>query len=218
MTNSAALSARLRAGRPRLLQRAGDGIGDLHAEHVAEHRARTAAASPDRNARPGAAGDARGRHRRPRAGARPAARRRDGTSAIARPGRRACRARRGRARVARRPGRPRRRSPSTRDLQRERRRFDRNATRRPSSARRASRVSGSSASARLSAASSVRPASGFQLKRRCGHRGILAGACRASLDGRPIPARRDAQGRARAGIRRTRCSRAGLRSIDTCGT
>ena len=39
-------------------------IGDLHAEHVAEHRARTAAASPDRSARPGAAGGARVRHRR----------------------------------------------------------------------------------------------------------------------------------------------------------
>ena len=53
VTNSAAFWARSPPA-PRSWRKAPrDGVGDLHAEDFAEHARRTAAASPDRNARPG---------------------------------------------------------------------------------------------------------------------------------------------------------------------
>ena len=126
---------------------------------------RTAAANPDRTARPGAAGGVRVRHRRTRAGDRPggaSSRRNIGSCATSAPS--VLRTLRSGSPSSHRPARPRgvRHRPRTCIASggcsiAARSRW-------PSSARKPSRVSGSSASARLSAASSVRPASGFQWK------------------------------------------------------
>ena len=166
-----------RRGGARLLQRRREGIGDLHAEHVAEHggerllpvRIEALGQALQAAREFGIAGDAHAAD-----GRRVVALE---ERAAARASRRACCARRGRVRARRRRADD------------EAFAFDaelqaRAAVHRSSArcggrraARSAARVSGSSASARLSAASSARPAIGFQFERHVGHAGILAVAC-----------------------------------------